>query len=162
MKKNLGQITVTPCKPLASEITTHFTRQNAELDALIPVQLSEDANDGLTPTVEVLKGNGTPANKKPVYGLYYNPPDVDDDGIIGVITEGDALPVARATTAPAIVDADIGKGIVGGAAGVDGSVIAGAAPGARAANERATIRGGNTAAGTAENPAYYRIDLKGV
>ena len=155
MQKYLGTFKVRKCRPLASERSTFFTRANANKSVLEAVSLHATANDGLYPTVEELKAHAT--TKRPLFGLYF---DFGEGGeFVGIITDGDGLSIAREENAPAVLAADIDKGVQAHAT-VNGAVEVGAVVASRAAIERGVITGGNTAQGTSASPGFYRINLR--
>lgn len=148
------------CIPLAAETgsdTSYFRPANVNRKAKLPVQLSAVAQNGDYPTVEELKGEATAASQRPVFGFLTGMSANGTLVTITIVTDG--MNVARyPETGGAVRGDDIGKGIRSATTdGNDGGVSSGAVPNVRATIERGVIVGGNTATGTATNPAYFRV-----
>ena len=145
------------CRPLEADKADFFTVANAGRRVPLPVQLHATATDGFLPVVRGIKGETTAADRRPVFGLYVGRDPSGD--VVTIRVAFDQQKVARhPSTAPAVLPADIGKGVV--PAGTDGQndgVIAGAALNSRGGLERWEIIGGNTTTGTAANPAFYTV-----
>ena len=156
--ESIGDIEVRTCSFVSGD--TAFTQENADKDVLIPVQLGGTPTplDSREPVVAQLQGEATAANLQPVYGFYAVAPNGKNK--VGIVTKGKGIKVARATSEPAVLASDIGKGISPSTTdGQDGYVVAGANRNVRGAIERGTITGGNAVPGTTANPAFYIVDF---
>ena len=148
------------CIPLAAETgsdTSFFRPANVNRDVKLPVQLVGTVQNGDYPTVASTKGEGTAGNLRPVFGFLTGMSPNGRLVTITIVTDG--MDVARyPTTAGAVTANEVGRGITpSGTDNQDEAVVAGAAPNVRAAIERGIIIGGNTSAGTATAPAYFKV-----
>ena len=142
---------VSTCEVLSTDTT--ITKENA--NKFIPVELNGFSESTGLQIVTVLTNQTNVANRNKPYGQFLT---MGDDGLATIVSRGQRVNLARATTSPAVADADIGKG-VRATAGTAGIVEAGASARVLATGEVGKIVGGNTVAGTAANPAYYTVEL---
>ena len=157
--------------PVADLNTSGFHPNNVGKD--LPVSLAGVVPTGDTglPRVEITKGAAT-ANQ--IYGKFTGinnagsiaaarvaagetlvQTDVDNV-IVTIAVDGEDMRFARQDAAPAVGTADIGRGIEGAAANVDGSVVSAA----RSVRTRGIIIGGNVAAASAGTNGFFRVNFR--
>lgn len=166
------------CKPHVDSVglntSTNDNKFNPEnVGKHIPVSLHPtvpSGNDGI-PVVKVTQGNAS--TEETIFGKFvsitgatpmtrttYTQAQLDaelPDIIVTVAVEGESMRFRRTATGGAIATSDIGKGIRGsGTANTDGVVESNDV----ALDTRGVIIGGNTAVGTADNPAFFRVNFR--
>ena len=166
------------CKPHVGSVgrntTSNDNKFNPEnVGKHIPVSLHAtvpSGNDGL-PVVKVTEGNAT--TEEVIFGKFvsitgatpmtrdtYTQAQLDaelPDIIVTVAVEGESMRFRRMYNGGAIATTDIGKGIRGsGTNNTDGVVESSDV----ALDTRGVIIGGNTAVGTTDAPAFFRVNFR--
>ena len=127
--------------------------------------------DGL-PVVKITEGNAT--TEEVIFGKFvsitgatpmsrdsYTQTQLDaelPDIVVTVAVEGESMKFRRNVTGGAIAGSDIGKGIRGSSTANTGDGIVESSD--VAIDTRGVIIGGNTVAGTADAPAFFRVNFR--